>query len=141
MKKVKLPSGATLTITLAPFAVSKALYQAMLKEAKGVAVDSKTEMVALYKDFFCVGFSSPEIEKTLWECFQRCTYDGGKGDLKIDSDTFEPAEARDDYWTVCMEVAKENVLPFTKSLFAEYSHIFQMVMREGQLSKLPKKTS
>lgn len=120
IKEIKLPSGAILKIQVAPFAASKALYQALLKELKLVEIDSKTEVASIYKDLFCIGFSSPEIEKCLWECFKRCTLDTGAGDLKIDDQTFEPVERRDDYMAVCMAVTKENVLPFAKSLYAEY---------------------
>jgi hypothetical protein len=127
MREIKLPSGATLKITPSPFAVSKALYQTLLKEARGITVNTKTEMTELYKDIFCVGFSSPEVERCLWECFKRCTYNNGKGDLKIDENTFEPVEARDDYMSVCVEVIKENVLPFVKSLYAEYLRITAMM--------------
>ena len=123
MKEIKLPSGALLKITPSPFSDAKALYQAVLEDLRGLAMDSQTDMAALYKDLFCIGFSSKRIEVCLWECFKRCTYNGGNGDLKIDKDTFEPISARDDYWTVCMEVAKENIHPFAKSLYAEYGHI------------------
>ena len=123
MREVKLPSGAILKINLAPFAESKALYQAVLSEGKGIELSIATDTVTLYKQFFCVGFSSPEIERCLWKCMERCTYNGGKGDLKIDEDTFEPVEARDDYMSVCIEVGKENILPFMKSLYAEYKQI------------------
>lgn len=126
MKEVKLPSGAILKITPSPFKEAKALYQALLKEARGVAFSTKTDMAALYKELFCAGFSSPEIEKCLWECFKRCTYDSGKGDLRINDETFEPVEARDDYMVVCMEVAKVNVLPFVKSLYAEFQRALSM---------------
>lgn len=120
MREVKLPSGAVLKITPSPFGVAKALYQAILKEVKGVKMNSKMEMVELYKELFCLGFSSPEVEERLLKCFERCTYNSGNGDLKIDDQTFEPLKARDDYMQTCMEVAKENVLPFVKSLYAEY---------------------
>lgn len=123
MREIKMPSGATLKVAPSPFAISKALYQALLKEAKGIVISSKTEIPALYKDLFCTALSSPEIEKCLWECMKYCLYDGGKGDLKIGEETFEPIEARDDFMSVCMEVAKENVLPFGKSLYAEYQRI------------------
>ncbi len=123
MKEVKLPSGAVLKIGNTPFATSKALYQAILKEAKGVAVSSKTELSSLYKDLFCIGFSSPEIEACLWECFKRCTYNAGNGDFRIDESTFEPVAARQDYVAVCVEVAKESVYPFGKDLFAKWSTI------------------
>lgn len=123
MKEVVLPSGAILKITISPFAISKALYQAILKDVKGIKVDSKTELSNVYKDLFCIGFSSPEIEKCLWECLKRCTYNNGKGDLKIEESTFEPLESRQDYMGVCIEVVKENTLPFVKSLYAEFQQI------------------
>lgn len=128
MKEVKLPSGATLKINLGRFEDSKALYQAILEEAKGIVIGSKTEMASVYKDLVCVGFSSKKIEACLWECFKKCQYNSGAGDLKIDKDTFEPAAARDDYLTACMEVAKENINPFVKSLYVEYGHAIRMIL-------------
>src|SRR5690606_21528935 len=120
--EVILPSKAVLKIQIAPFAVAKALYQSMLKELKAISVTSQTEMASIYKDLFCVGFSSPEVEDCLWKCFERCTING----LKIDADTFEPVERRDDYIQACIEVAKANVFPFVKSLYAEYQRISAM---------------
>ena len=127
MREVKLPSGATLKIGLAPFADSKALYQALLAEGKGIELNAGTDTVSLFKQFFCSGFSSKEIEQCLWKCMERCTYNGGKGDLKIDQDTFEPVEAREDFLVVCIEVGKENVSPFLKSLFVEYERFLAMM--------------
>lgn len=120
VKKIGLPSGAELAISLAPFADSKALYQAVLEELKSVSIDPDQEIdVNLFKDLFCVGFSSKKIESALLKCIDRCTYDG----KKIDKDTFEPVGARGDYMKVCIEVVKENILPFVKDLSAEYLKI------------------
>lgn len=120
MVEVKLPSGKVLKIQVAPFADSKALYQAFLEEVKGLRMDPTTEMdVNLWKDLLCLGLSSKKIEGALDPCLKRCLYGG----LRIDNDTFEPVECRDDYFTVCFEVAKENILPFTKSLSQKYAHI------------------
>lgn len=128
MSKVKLPSGAELTVQPAPFADSKNLYQALLRELKEVKIDFKMEMANLYKELFCMGFSSPQIEACLWKCMERCTYDNGKtGPLKIDKDTFEPVEAREDFMTVCTEVTKVNVSPFVKTLFADYEQFARMI--------------
>ncbi len=127
IKEIKLPSGATLKIHPAPFSVAKALCQAILKESKGISVHSKTDLMSIYKEMFCIGFSSESIEKCLWDCFKRCTYNHGAGDLKIDDQTFEPLNAREDYMTVCMEVAKENITPFTKSLMQEFSRILSTI--------------
>ena len=122
----KCPSGAVLKIRPAPFADAKNLYQALLSELRDVSISTKMEMGELYKQLFCVGFSSPLIEEYLWKCLEKCTYNNGKGDLKIDKDTFEPLEARDDYMSICMEVTKENVSPFAKSLYAQYKHFVGM---------------
>lgn len=128
-KEIVLPSGAKLAITLSPFAISKALLQAMLEEGKELKIDPKTEIdVNLFKDLFCTAFCSKKIEACVLECMKRVTYNG----LKIDvNTTFEPEEARDDYMTVCYEVAKENVMPFTKTLTQQYSQILE------SLKKLP----
>lgn len=132
MQVVQLKSGATLKLNLSPFAISKTLYQSILREARGISITNETDMASLYKDLFCIGMASPEVEKNLWECFKRCTYDNGSsGDLKITEDTFEPAEAREDYTQVCIEVAKANLLPFVKSLYAEFPR-FQAAMQGAQ---------
>lgn len=131
MSEHKLPSGAVLKIQVAPFSDSKALYQAILEEMKGVVVTKDTDMSSVFKDVACIGFSSKKIEAALWKCFERCTYDSGKGALKIDSDSFEPVKSRDDYMAVCLNVAKENIAPFVKSLFAEYK-TFQATIGESQ---------
>lgn len=123
MKEVTCPSGAVLKILPSPFAAAKALYQAVLREARGIDISSATELPTLYKNLFCAGFSSPEIDRCLWECLKRCTYNKGDADHKITDQTFEPLEARDDYMVVCLEVAKANILPFAKSLYAEYQRV------------------
>ncbi len=124
MREVKMPSGATLKVSMSPFSASKALYQALLREMKGIAIPQKDspQVESMLKDALCAGFSSPYIEECLWECMKKCTYNG----LKIDVDTFEPAKAREDYIPVCVEVVKDNVLPFAKSLYADYKRFMSM---------------
>jgi len=129
MREVQLPSGATLKITPADFAVAKALFQAVSSELRTVRGNGIDDIL---KDIFCVGVSSSRIESCLWECFKKCMYNGGAGDLKITADTFEPVERRVDYITVCMEVAKENITPFVKSLYAELSG-FRTMLENVQL--------
>lgn len=122
MNEVSLPSGAILKIQVAPFGESKNLYQVFLDELKGLKVDPSAEIdVNLFKDLFCMALSSRKIESALEPCLKRCLYN----ESKIDKDTFEPVERRDDYLTVCFEVAKENILPFTKSLSQQYAHILE----------------
>lgn len=121
-RKVALPSGAELTIQLAPFADSKALYQAVLEEAKSLKIDAGADLdVNLFKDIFCSGFSSKKIESCLDKCLSRALYDG----QKITAETFEPEGARQDYMAVCFEVASDNIAPFLKSLYAKFSVVLE----------------
>lgn len=121
-RKITLPSGAILKVVPAPFAESKALYQAILSEVKTIALGMNAELPSLFKDLFCTGFSSPKIEAALYKCFARCLYN----EQKITEDTFEPIDAREDYTSVCVEVTKENIGPFLKSLYAEFKAAVQL---------------
>lgn len=119
-KDVTMPSGAILHITASPFKDAKALYQALLEEAKTLKLDPEREAdFNFFKDLFCTGFSSKKIEACLEKCFDRCTYDG----KRITGDTFEPITAREDYMSVCFAVAEVNVSPFAKHLSSEYSRM------------------
>ena len=126
---ITLPSGAKLKITLSPFAVSKALYQACLEELKSLKLDPNAEVdLNLFKDLFCAGFSSKRIEQCLDECMKRVHYN----DRKITPETFEPAEAREDYLQVCLEVALTNIRPFMKNLGQLSGRISEQVSQNLQ---------
>jgi hypothetical protein len=127
VKEIKLPSGAVLKITVSPFADSKALYQAILEEFKKVDFKTSTDMETAIKDMVCLGFSSKKIEQCLDVCFKRCIYSDSRGDFKIDANTFEDEKAREDYVSVCIAVAKENITPFLKGLFAEFQQSVSMI--------------
>lgn len=124
-RKLKLPSGAELEIWISPFEDAKALYQALLEEAKGLKLNPKDEVdVNFYKDLFCVGFSSKKIEACIAKCFAKCTYNGAR----ISNDTFEPVDNRQDYMVACFEVAQDNVAPFTKDLYAKLQGLMSVIM-------------
>jgi hypothetical protein len=127
MAEFKLNSGNVLKIGLVPFAEARALYQALLEEAKDIKFSTQDEFGNVFKDLFCVGFSSKKVEACLWECFKRCQYCDKRGELKIDKDTFEPDEARVDYIEVCILVTKEVTSPFLSGLFAEYKALFKIL--------------
>lgn len=129
MREVQLPSGATLKVSPAPFVDAKNLYQALLRELRDLPLTNMENTEDLYKNLFCIGFSSPHIEAYLSKCLARCTYNDGRGsgDRKIDGDTFEPVDCRQDYMKVCVEVAQDNVAPFMSSLLPEFSRTSQIV--------------
>lgn len=128
-------SGAKLRIQLAPFAVSKALYQAVLSEVRNLEVSTIGDLEVLLLKAFSLGFSSQRIENALWACFERCTYNGAK----IDKDTFEPVAARADYMKVCVEVAKANIHPFMSGLFVAWKTGMEIAARV--LESEPKTTT
>ena len=131
-REVKLPSGALIRIQPAPFKASKALYQSLLVELKAVSLDLKSELASLYKDLLCTAFSSPVVEAALWDCMKCCTYDSAGAKIKVTESTFEPVEARGDYLIACVEVAKDNIAPFMKSLYAVYQDLAGMVGEKVQ---------
>lgn len=116
-----LPSGAKLEVTLSPFAVSKALYQAIAEDLKEIRISAGSDVAGMLKDAFCAGISSKRIEQSLRECMKKATYNG----VRITDDTWEPEESRQDYLPACLEVASVNVRPFMKSLWSQYADTFR----------------
>ncbi len=126
-REVRLGSGAILRISPAPFAEAKALFQAVSAEMRGVPFSRASELMNVLKDVFCAAFSSREIERCLWPCLIRCTYNAGEGNEGIKDGTFESATARGDYTKVCMEVAKDNIAPFVKDLSAVFAEVSEAI--------------
>ena len=75
---------ATAFEDFAPAAEAKALYQAVLGEMSRISIKSEeTDVGDALKTVFCVGFSSPDIERALAKCMARCTINGHKVDDSI----------------------------------------------------------
>jgi hypothetical protein len=103
--KVALPSGAELEIRLSEFAVAWDLLQTLIAQTG----DDKLSYMKI--------IANKEVEKKVIACLGVCQYNKLKiSDVK---ETFEKEEARQDYITVLFEVAKENILPFTKALISK----------------------
>ena len=107
---MKLPSGVELEITKTPFAVSRALFKAVIENSKNADIRGPEDYFGMVR-VFIDSLVSATVEKPLWECMKYALYNK----LKIDADTFEPEEAREDYLPVCLEVAHHNLRPFLKS--------------------------
>lgn len=138
MREVSLPSGATLMVDSAPFSQARALWHAVLGELKAVPITSgATDTGNALKDLLCGAFSSPAVDRALKPCLIRSTYNG----QKITDETFEPVEARADYVSVCLEVAKDNVLPFGSGLYAVYLQALTAVLAAGRGPKSETMTS
>lgn len=123
--KIILPSGSKLEITPLPYLKAWGVSQIVLKEIEKMNIDIGTlksidfknllAMDALnFKNPLCAIISSEQILEAAKTCMERCTYNG----LKIDSDTFEKIEARQDFLPVVFSVLKENISPFFANLFS-----------------------
>jgi hypothetical protein len=129
MREVDLPSGAKLQIDLAPFSDSHELLQSLTEDIKGVKIAGTDEIdYNMLKDLFCVALSSKRIQTSLDKCLKRAIYNGAA----ISKETWEPAEARQDYIPACYEVAKENIIPFVKGLSAELSPALEMILKSRE---------
>lgn len=123
-KKVSLPSGAELEITLAPFMEGERLFTATAECLKSVKIDGKTDVKDLtsninsLKDAFLSCLTSQAMKDAILACLKRCTYNR----QRITSwDVFDGMNARQDYLAVCWEVVKFNLTPFTRSLISKLS--------------------
>ena len=122
MKKVTLPSGKILEISLASFSEANALSKAIAAEIKNLKIDKELDLQDpnFLKDIVCTAISSEQILDCLKICMKRCMYDN----QKINDDSFEPEENRQDYFFVCKEVLLETMRPFLKGLSSQLGGIF-----------------
>ena len=122
MKKVTLPSGKILEISLASFSEANALSKAIAAEIKNLKIDKELDLQDpnFLKDIVCTVISSEQILDCLKICMKRCMYDN----QKINDDSFEPEENRQDYFFVCKEVLLETMRPFLKGLSSQLGGIF-----------------
>lgn len=134
-KKVSLPSGAELEMTLAPFLEGERLFTATAECLKSVKIDGKTSVDDLtsningLKDGFLACLTSQTMKDAILACLKRCTYNKER----ITSwDIFDKVEARQDYLMVCWEVCKFNLAPFTKSLFSKLSALMEKPVTTSQ---------
>ena len=120
MNEIVLKSGATLGISIAPFASSSKLLKAIVTELKGVDIELEnidfaklaSQDINTMKNAICQLLASDQLEKAVFECMTKCTYNGSR----IVKDTFEPEDARQDYLPCAWEVIKVNLRPFFSGL-------------------------
>lgn len=112
--EIKLDSGAILNITMASFTDGNRLFKAVTKELEGLDLKEDTVQKMAFKLM-----SSNEVEKALWICMERATYN----QVKLTSNVFEDATARGDYLNVAKEVMVFNLTPFLKGLDSVFAGI------------------
>ena len=121
MAKHTLPSGAELDVTVAPFADADALTKALLKAVKGVELRAdilQMDMTAI-KDVVVGAATSDEVDRALFKCAERASYNGVKVSKGLFDDPEIGTQAREDYYHLCLKVIEVNCLPFFKAAFSE----------------------
>ncbi len=145
-----LPSGSKLSMQIAAWQIAANLRWTLAQELKAVGMDfssgfiqgllrvaltdTKTEEdktkrraalltiigneeVDTLKNLLMQLGGSPRLEGVIFDCLISCTYNG----VKITKDTFEPEDARADFYPLVWEVLKLNLRPFFKSLVSTLS--------------------
>ena len=119
----KSQNGVDVKINPADFISAMKLKNSVLKAVKESGVDiSKIDLekitAASLQPIIEVVLSADtneDVEKALFKCLERCTYNGER----IIRDTFEPIEAREDYYEIVINCLKENLAPFFKNLISK----------------------
>lgn len=118
---ITLKSGAVFLAAVAPFPDGVDLYQTIARELAAVNFDiSNLELddvssrdVNTLKNAGLQLVQSKAVLAILDRCLMRCLYNNQK---IVVAQTFNPEDARGDYFPVLWEVAKVNLIPFFKSL-------------------------
>lgn len=135
-------SGAKVKINVAPFGAAMKLKSAIQKKYAETGIEiagdfkelklseldlsiDKIAQLAMALD------SSEEIYRALFDCLIRCTYNGEK----ITESTFEPVEAREDYYQIVIECLKVNFTPFLKGLASRLSGIAGSLVKNPDTQK------
>lgn len=130
-KKITLPSGASLDITIMPFETSWGVSQAVIKELGRLEVDSSVldvfkkdrnaeiDLAELFslKNPICAVLSNPVFVEAAKTCFVKCTYKS----MRINEDTFEDQGSRGDFIPAVYYVLLENISPFFTNLTSVFS--------------------
>lgn len=110
MSEFTAPSGAKVVINAASWEEANKLKKAI---ERALALSPSLHVMQMV---FLVD-SSDEVEKAMWGCLVRCL----RNDQKIVPETFNPVEARADYYEIVAECLKENLSPLVVSLRSKLS--------------------
>lgn len=124
MTKFTCENGAEVEIKLASWGettqLKDSIEQALIKKGFSIG-DIKIEsleveaMGQLLQAIMMVD-SDPEVRNSIFKCLARCLYNGER----ITQDTFEPLEARENYYEIVIACIKENLSPLVKRLFSKF---------------------
>lgn len=127
-------SGAKVKINIADFEDAQNLKFAIQKALKAEGFEMKDMGDILSSDMWPIAKlamavdCSKEVNDALWPCLARCSRNGDK----ITKLTFEPVDARQDYYEIIVSCIKENVGPLFVGVSAVLKKLFSKPLNEGQ---------
>lgn len=133
MTEIEVTSGAKVVINPADFQNAIALKNAIAAELgnSGIKLDSDLDLSSIAEMDISVlnplinavlnVDSSPAVNTAIFNCLEKCLYNGGK----ITGKTFDSVEARADYYEIIIACLKENLAPFFKGLISKFSQLKQ----------------
>lgn len=116
-----LISGAKLHVTTSPFPDANALRKALLRTARGFPLGSdpmKMDLSVL-KDVFIEAAASDEVERALFKCMERASYENVKITPSLFDDATLGEKARTDLLEIYWKIIEVNCGPFFLKAFSE----------------------
>lgn len=134
MIEFKATSGAKVKINVADFEDAQNLKFAIQKALKAEGFDMKdigdvmsSDMWPIAKLVMAVDCNK-EVNDALWPCLVQCT----RNSEKITKQTFEPVDARQDYYEIVIACLKENISPLFVGVFAKLKKLLSKPQSEDQ---------
>lgn len=135
----RMPSGATLSVTVAPYADAAALTKSILKCLRGLelkpdmvklelaSLAEKPELLSALLDKILAVATSDEVENAIFSCAERSTYKapGSEELVKVNREIFDDPKlgqmAREDQYSIFLKIVEVNCKPFFKQAFSRLS--------------------
>lgn len=131
-KKITLPSGSCLEITLMPWERAWEISQTVTKELELLKIEI-SDLEVFKRDFedpdfnplelinlknpICSLISNKVFISAAKACFEKCTIDN----LRINNDTFEKEDKRCDFIPAVYHVLMQNLTPFFSNLLSYFT--------------------
>jgi hypothetical protein len=121
-----LKSGAKLDVTEAPFGQALALQKAIMAAVKGLplAADISKLDLSVLKDAVIAVATDDTVEKALFACFARATYNNIRVTEDLFNDVKLGTEARKDFYEISWKVIEVNCGPFFINAFSRLKGAF-----------------
>lgn len=142
MEEITLKSGNVLKVNVAPFIdairLTNIVAKAFSQRGLDFKIDRDTELKfeTLFNknpDAFVKGLADIVFEEfvmnVVFKCAERCIYVKNGVSLKINQDTFEDEEAREDFYEIMYKIAYANIKPFFANLLTVLSQTSETARR------------